>query len=503
VTFNATMGGWGQSTGTVWFDDLAVVGPDGENVLANGGFETTETPDTADAPANWETLPEWSGTAEFEYSSTVSRTGDNSIKISSSGGADASWSQTVSVEPNARYRLSGWIKTENLEAGSSHGAVINAHGLPESTAADVPATGTNDWMKMSTTVNIGSSGEVQFNTTLGGWGQATGTVWFDDVKLAQVGSGGSAQAVYDRVVTHVEMGGGIDDGGPDGDVLEANPLDWSTTNYSDTQVEFDYVSGASASGDRSVRISSTEGVDASWNQTVEVEPDTEYTLSGWIKTENVENLEDTGFVDITPVGAALNVDEVGGASDADVRTDGITGTTDWAEVSVTFNSGSNSELTVNGLLGGWGESTGTAWYDNLALEDPDGNNLLSNANFELGSSDAIDPSTTIQLGGETGGWVGQAPDSIADTTNPTLALQAGETYTVEWENLDGIGHNFEVLDADDPDADIVNGVSSSIMATEGETQTVEFEATEEMARYQCLPHAPAMNGDIEIVSGDN
>jgi len=163
------------------------------------------------------------------------------------------------------------------------------------------------------------------------------------------------------------------------------PEEWDTTVYSG-EAEHTFTAEEANSGDQGVRISSTEGADASWNQTVEVEPDTEYTLSGWIKTENVENLEDTGFVDITPVGAALNVDEVGGASDADVRTDGITGTTDWAEVSVTFNSGSNSELTVNGLFGGWGESTGTAWYDDLSLEDPDGNDLLSNPGFESGSA---------------------------------------------------------------------------------------------------------------------
>jgi len=48
-----------------------------------------------------------------------------------------------------------------------------------------------------------------------------------------------------------------------------------------------------------------------------------------------------------------------------------------------------------------------------------------------------EPTETYSMRLEEGQWVGQSPDSIADETNPTLELEAGETYAVEWENAIG------------------------------------------------------------------
>ncbi len=52
-----------------------------------------------------------------------------------------------------------------------------------------------------------------------------------------------------------------------------------------------------------------------------------------------------------------------------VRTEAITGTRDWTEVSTIFRTGdSPTELEINCLLGGWGESTGQAWFDDISLQ---------------------------------------------------------------------------------------------------------------------------------------
>ncbi|WP_207589668.1 cupredoxin domain-containing protein [Halomontanus rarus] len=104
-----------------------------------------------------------------------------------------------------------------------------------------------------------------------------------------------------------------------------------------------------------------------------------------------------------------------------------------------------------------------------------------------GVGSAQESGTTIQLGGETAGWVGVAPDYIEGETNPTLNLEAGEEYTVEWENLDGQAHNFAIEGSD---------VQSEII-TDG-TQTVEFAATEQMTAYYCQPHSESMRGDINL-----
>lgn len=104
-----------------------------------------------------------------------------------------------------------------------------------------------------------------------------------------------------------------------------------------------------------------------------------------------------------------------------------------------------------------------------------------------------DAEADFRLGGKTAGWVGQAPESIADQTNPTLQLTAGTTYTLVWENLDGVTHNFVILDADG------NELAKTEDATEeGATRRLTFEATAEMTEYYCVYHPTSMRGDTTV-----
>ena len=102
--------------------------------------------------------------------------------------------------------------------------------------------------------------------------------------------------------------------------------------------------------------------------------------------------------------------------------------------------------------------------------------------------------TEIYLEGWTPGWEGVEPEVIEGETNPTLVLSEGETYELTWENMDGDNHNFVLLD-DAGD----NLEETELMGEEGETQSLEFEATSEMVEYHCEPHAGTMVGDVEIV----
>ncbi|WP_435551441.1 PQQ-dependent sugar dehydrogenase [Natrinema sp. CGMCC1.2065] len=103
----------------------------------------------------------------------------------------------------------------------------------------------------------------------------------------------------------------------------------------------------------------------------------------------------------------------------------------------------------------------------------------------------------IELGGRVSSWVGQTPDAIADERNPTLRLEAGQEYTLTWENLDGAAHNFVIVDENDERL-----LETDLVASSGETQTVEFTAEEGMVGYFCGPHRSSMNGEIELVGGD-
>ena len=53
-----------------------------------------------------------------------------------------------------------------------------------------------------------------------------------------------------------------------------------------------------------------------------------------------------------------------------VKTAAISGTRDWTRVSTVFRAEA-TELEINCLYGGWGMSTGQAWYDDVALEPVD------------------------------------------------------------------------------------------------------------------------------------
>jgi plastocyanin len=105
--------------------------------------------------------------------------------------------------------------------------------------------------------------------------------------------------------------------------------------------------------------------------------------------------------------------------------------------------------------------------------------------------------TTIELGGDTGGWIGRSPESIAETRNPTLELEPGQTYEIVWENVDGARHNVVILSEGGERL-----VRSELIAQEGATQTVEFEATAEMSEYLCEAHPETMIGGIETAGED-
>ncbi|WP_321112796.1 cupredoxin domain-containing protein [Halorussus salinisoli] len=76
-----------------------------------------------------------------------------------------------------------------------------------------------------------------------------------------------------------------------------------------------------------------------------------------------------------------------------------------------------------------------------------------------------------------------------------MTLRPGTEYEVVWENLDSAPHNFTIKDADGN-----NVVSTETMSNQGETRSLTFTASEEMAQYICTVHPSTMVGDIRIES---
>ena len=132
---------------------------------------------------------------------------------------------------------------------------------------------------------------------------------------------------------------------------DSDPLDWSTFDFQhNSQLSRDDVSAHS--GVSSVRISSSTATYAWYEQVVTVEPNTQYMLTGWVKTENVSS------------GGGANLSLLSGW----LHSEGLYGTNDWTRVNLQFNSGPTTQLTIGAQLGYFGNmSTGTVWFDDLRL----------------------------------------------------------------------------------------------------------------------------------------
>ena len=143
-----------------------------------------------------------------------------------------------------------------------------------------------------------------------------------------------------------------EDGMPDG---------WYTDQYNRQEgyTNFAVLTGDAQEGQHSVQIENLGDNDARFAQTVEVEPESLYCLSGYIRAEEIP---DSGL------GANLSVEGLYVFSESVFDTAG-----QWQYVEMYGETGPDqSEVTVFARLGGYsGESRGVAAFDNLSLRQVD------------------------------------------------------------------------------------------------------------------------------------
>lgn len=155
-------------------------------------------------------------------------------------------------------------------------------------------------------------------------------------------------------------------------------------------------------GNQCVAIRSEKGTDAAWTAPVTVAPNTFYRLSGWIKTEDVQGA----------VGALLNIQNM-----QHVKTPAVAGTRDWTEVSTVFRTGRTTELEVNCLFGGWGLSTGQAWYDDVSIEPTKVQNALT-ASVTVDAEAVTRPYSPMIFGGFLEHFGHQIYGGVFDPVSP-------------------------------------------------------------------------------------
>jgi hypothetical protein len=338
------------------------------NLLNNGSFENGNFSLTS-PPSDW-TPDVFDPSATLTWDNSQAHLGSKSVKIEAPTPNDARWiSQTVTVQPDTNYLVSGWIKTENVahssqsvDAGANlslFGTWMRSEGL----------FGTNDWTYVSFVFNSGSDTQVTIAARLGYWsGTTTGTAWFDDLQLTPIDTSGPHPRWKILVLIYGKTDFTYTDSSYVGSVSN-----WTSDAF-DPSGTLTWDNSQAHLGSKCVKIEAPTPNDASWFQTVTVQPDTNYLVSGWIKTENVAHPSQS-------VDAGANLCLHGTWT----RSEGLFGTNEWTQVSFVFNSGTDTQVTIAARLGYWsGTTTGAAWFDDLQLTPESGApvNLLENGSFE-------------------------------------------------------------------------------------------------------------------------
>ena len=149
-------------------------------VVPNASFE-----EAAGAKVAGWSVRTWGGKAKFEHAD-VGHEGGHSVRVASTDGADAGWGAEVVVRPYSTYRFRAWVKTQDVASKGGQGAVINVYASGRGPTEAL--TGTKPWTQVERLVETGADDCLNIYCVLGGWGLATGTVWFDDLSLEWVSS---------------------------------------------------------------------------------------------------------------------------------------------------------------------------------------------------------------------------------------------------------------------------------------------------------------------------
>ncbi|WP_324289917.1 C45 family autoproteolytic acyltransferase/hydolase [Pyxidicoccus sp. MSG2] len=153
--------------------------------VPNGGFEMAGG--ASAVPAFWTSK----GQGKVSASSETKAEGAKGLAIESpQGGAETTVeSEAMKLQVGQLYRLSAWVRTRGVQADpqarypTAHGACVSMKSFPFTNCTPAPATegGTRVSALFFATQ---SSDRVQLH--LGRNGKATGTAWFDDVRLEKV-----------------------------------------------------------------------------------------------------------------------------------------------------------------------------------------------------------------------------------------------------------------------------------------------------------------------------
>ncbi len=252
--------GWAAVAGSkIYLDDVSVrlasePEPDPEpepepdpsqNILANGDFEM----------GNWTNWDRDSWNA-CRVNAEAKRNGSYGAQLTGSGWGGLLW-RTVTVEAGATYQLSMWTKTA---AGSAKGVNIKVRDQDNNGAKIFDKyVNATEWTK--TTIEFTAlSDKLYFMFLDGGTSSGTSTTYLDDVMLIKT----KDAPAFDGYIYN-------------GNFESGDTSAW-TVKGNGTAISSDAHSGSYA-----LKLSHNGAWGEAATQTVNVEPDTNYTISFWVK----------------------------------------------------------------------------------------------------------------------------------------------------------------------------------------------------------------------------
>ena len=159
--------------------------------VSNASFEKP-IGEAKDAFFDWKIAPV--ERMDVKLDPTQKREGSRSLRVSFNGYAQPSLSnvyQIITVEAKARYRLSFWVRTENLKSGGTPQLIIFNTRENKIIASSAPyPIGTNDWRQLKIDFAAPEKAEaVALLTTRAYCGENCpifGAFWYDDFRLEKI-----------------------------------------------------------------------------------------------------------------------------------------------------------------------------------------------------------------------------------------------------------------------------------------------------------------------------
>lgn len=160
--------------------------------VQNGGFELPIAADAKEAYFGWQITRKEK--IEVNTDPVRKKEGNKSLRVSFNGFTGIEVKnilQIVAVESNKKYRLSYWLKTDNLKsAGTPTLEILNANDEKIITTGAAIPSGTNDWSPVTIEFTVPPTAEaiaLRFDRAYCGDAcPIVGTFWVDDFKLEKI-----------------------------------------------------------------------------------------------------------------------------------------------------------------------------------------------------------------------------------------------------------------------------------------------------------------------------